>query len=118
VTWGPNRIDTFVRGTDNQMWRKSWDGQRWSSWEAFAGALTSGPDAAAPAGSQLDAYSLAGSGRLQHRAYAGRWGGWLGVGGQWASDPGVVSQVKGSVDVFEQGGDGQLWHTRMPSPIL
>ena len=22
VSWGPNRIDTFVRGTDNALWHK------------------------------------------------------------------------------------------------
>jgi hypothetical protein len=24
VSWGPNRIDCFVRGTDNAMWHKWW----------------------------------------------------------------------------------------------
>jgi hypothetical protein len=24
VSWGPNRIDTFVIGTDSAMWHKWW----------------------------------------------------------------------------------------------
>ena len=30
VSWGPNRIDVFVRGLDNAIWR-IWYDQRWSS---------------------------------------------------------------------------------------
>jgi hypothetical protein len=26
VAWGPNRLDTFVHGTDNQDWHKAWGG--------------------------------------------------------------------------------------------
>ena len=26
VAWGENRLDVFVRGTDNALWHKWWDG--------------------------------------------------------------------------------------------
>src|SRR5207245_2400307 len=36
VSWGANRIDIFVRGTDNALWHKWWDNY-WSSWENLGG---------------------------------------------------------------------------------
>ncbi len=45
VSWGLNRIDTFVKGTDNAMYHKWWDGSRWSDWEKIEGVLTSEPAA-------------------------------------------------------------------------
>jgi hypothetical protein len=32
VSWGPNRIDVFVRGTDARLYTKSWDGSAWSDY--------------------------------------------------------------------------------------
>jgi len=32
VSWDPNRIDVFVKGTDNCLWRKSWDGTGWTGY--------------------------------------------------------------------------------------
>ncbi|HEX4609483.1 MAG TPA: hypothetical protein VH092_14895, partial [Urbifossiella sp.] len=29
VSWGPNRLDLFARGTDGAVWHKWWDGQNW-----------------------------------------------------------------------------------------
>jgi hypothetical protein len=29
VSWGPNRMDVFVRGTDNALWHTWWDGTAW-----------------------------------------------------------------------------------------
>ena len=43
VSWGPNRIDTFVKGTDNALWHKAWDGFNWNNWESLGGVLTSAP---------------------------------------------------------------------------
>ena len=34
VSWGPNRLDTFVRGTDGAMWHQSWNGNSWGGWDA------------------------------------------------------------------------------------
>ena len=33
VSLGPNRIDTFIKGTDNTMWHKAWEGSRLLDWE-------------------------------------------------------------------------------------
>ena len=36
-------IKLFVRGTDNALWHKWWNGSAWSGWESLGGVLTSGP---------------------------------------------------------------------------
>ncbi len=44
-SWGPNRLDIFGLGTDNQMYQKSWTGSAWapsaSGWEALGGVFNS-----------------------------------------------------------------------------
>jgi hypothetical protein len=43
-SWASNRLDVFVRGTDNALWHKWFDG-RWFDWESLGGGLTSDPAA-------------------------------------------------------------------------
>src|SRR5439155_27283200 len=45
VSWRSNRMDAFVRGTDNALWTKSWNGSAWSGYtqlgsQPFAGQPT------------------------------------------------------------------------------
>jgi hypothetical protein len=52
ASWGPNRLDVFVRGQDDGLWHKSWNGTKWSDWDQpitgkFQGApaaVSWGPD--------------------------------------------------------------------------
>ena len=42
-SWGPNRTDTFIRGIDNTMYHKYFDGTKWSEWKNLGGELASAP---------------------------------------------------------------------------
>jgi nucleoid-associated protein YgaU len=46
VAWGPNRLDIFGLGTDNQMFHKAWTGSAWhpspTNWEALGGKFKDG----------------------------------------------------------------------------
>jgi hypothetical protein len=53
ATWGPGRLDVFVRGTDSQLWHKWYQGG-WSGWEPLGGILTSAPAATAWASGRID----------------------------------------------------------------
>ena len=33
VAWGPDRLDVFVRGTDNQLWQMAYAGGTWTGSE-------------------------------------------------------------------------------------
>ena len=45
-SWAANRLDVFVRGTDNALWHKWWNGSSWNGWESLGGVITSAPTAA------------------------------------------------------------------------
>ena len=46
VSWGSDRLDVFVRGTDNRIYHKAWSGNAWypgsgvSDWENIGGLLS------------------------------------------------------------------------------
>jgi Repeat of unknown function (DUF346) len=46
VSWGPDRLDIFGLGTNNEMFHKSWDGISWgpsqTGWEALGGVFDAG----------------------------------------------------------------------------
>src|SRR2546430_9755981 len=44
-SWGPDRTDVFIRGTDEALWQKTWDGRTWSKWHSLGGAIQSAPAA-------------------------------------------------------------------------
>jgi hypothetical protein len=44
VSWGPNRLDTFVIGTDSALYHKWWNGSSWgpsvTDYEYMGGVIT------------------------------------------------------------------------------
>ena len=106
-----DRLDAFVRGTDQQMWHKSWNGSQWSPWEPLGGVLASGPGAAAWGSGRLDVFVEGSDRQMWHKWWdSGSWSAWEPLGGVLASAPAVVSWAAGRLDVFVQGTDQQVWH--------
>jgi hypothetical protein len=105
-------MEIFGRGTDNGLWRRSWDGVRWNPWQPLGGVLTTGPDASSCAASKLDVFALGTDNGLWRESWTGSaWTPWQSVGGGWTSDPSAVC-VPGTsnIEVFERGADGALWY--------
>src|SRR5438093_7305494 len=46
VSWGANRLDVFVQGTDSALYTKSWDGSRWRGYTQLGGEPIMGTPAA------------------------------------------------------------------------
>lgn len=83
VSWGPNRIDVFIRGNDNALWHIDFNGTAWSGWENLGGSLTSGPDAASWASGRLDIFVRGPGNGLYHMVGgSGGWSSWGKPGGQ------------------------------------
>ena len=40
VSWGPGRLDIFVRGTDAALHHKYWDGHAWQDFESLGGVIS------------------------------------------------------------------------------
>ena len=93
VSWGPNRIDCFARGTDAAMWHRWWDGSAWGGWENLGGIILDKPDCVA-LGAEPDRLL-----RPRHRparcgtagGTAAAWGGWESLGGIILEKPDCVS---------------------------
>ena len=108
-TWGSGRLDIAVRGTDNQLWHKWFDGG-WHNWEALGGVLTDDPGAASWSPGRYDVFVRGTDNALWHRWYDGRWHDWESLGGVLASGPGVVAWGPNRLDVFVRGTDNAMWH--------
>jgi hypothetical protein len=112
TTWGPGRLDVFVRGRDNGLWHK-WYGGMWMGWEPLGsppGGLTSAPSAVSWASGRIDVFAAGAGGHLWHKWYRAGWSGWEPLGGVLVGAPAVSSWGFGRLDVFARGTDNQLWH--------
>jgi hypothetical protein len=69
ASWAENRLDVFVRGTDNALHHKAWDG-RWHGWEPLGGALTSEPAAVSRGPNQIDVFARGTDNALHHKWWA------------------------------------------------
>ncbi len=110
VSWGPNRIDTFVRGMDRALWHKWWDGSAWSSWESLGGSLGSAPAVASWQEGRLDVFVRGPSDHMWHKAWQGSWSEWEDLGGVLTSAPAAVSWAENRIDTFVRGTNNHMWH--------
>jgi hypothetical protein len=108
-SWAAGRLDVFVRGTDNALWRIWYDGD-WSRWELLGGILSSDPAAISWSFGRIDVFARGTDNALWHKWYDGGWSGWTSLGGVLKSGPTVCSWMPGRLDVFVQGTDNALWH--------
>jgi hypothetical protein len=108
-SWTPGRLDVFVRGMDDSLWHKWYDGG-WSGWESLGGTITSDPAAVSWSDGRIDVFARGPDGALWHKWYDGGWSGWESLGGALVGGPDVSSWAPGRLDVFARGTDNMLWH--------
>ncbi|MDF1505122.1 matrixin family metalloprotease [Roseisolibacter sp. H3M3-2] len=108
-SWAANRLDVFVRGTDNALWHK-WFAGGWSGWESLGGVLTSGPSAVSWGANRIDVVVRGTDNACWHKAWAPGWTGWGSLGGIITADPAICSWGPNRLDVFVRGADNALWH--------
>lgn len=68
ASWGPGRLDVFVRGTDDAVWRK-WSangGASWSNWESLGGVVTSSPASISRAPNHIEVFVRGTDSKLYH----------------------------------------------------
>jgi hypothetical protein len=109
ASWAPGRLDVFVRGADNALWHRWYQGG-WSGWESLGGYLTSDPAAVSWSGGRIDVFARGGDYGLWHEYFDAGWSGWSSLGGYLTSGPAVASWAPGRLDVFARGADNELWH--------
>ena len=110
-SWAANRLDCFVRGTNNAMWHKWWNGSSWSGWENLGGVLTSAPAAVSWGPNRIDCFVRGTDNAMWHKWWNGSsWSGWENLGGVLTSDPAVCSWGPNRLDCFVRGTNNAMWH--------
>jgi len=111
VSWGPNRLDAFVLGTDSALYHRWWDGRAWGGFESLGGVLTSPPSAVCWGENRIDVFGLGEDHAVWHRWWDGaNWGAWESLGGTLTSPPVACSWGPDRLDIFALGVDHALWH--------
>ena len=110
ASWAPGRQDAFVRGTDNALWHRWWDGRAWSGWESLGGVLTSDPGVAARAPGRLDVFVAGTDDAVWQRSWDGNaWGQWQRHDGMLTtSAPAVATWAPDHLDLFVRASDNTL----------
>ena len=120
-TWGPKRLDAFVRGTDGVLYHRFSDDFSDWQWDPYLPKIVATSDASSvsTAAGSIDVFVRGSDGGLWRTTYrAGTTSGtWQRLGGVLASGtaPSAVSLGSGDIDVFVEGADRQLWDDRYTS---
>jgi spore germination protein YaaH len=110
ASWGPNRLDIFVRGSNNAVWHRGSAVGGWSNWESLGGFATSDPAAVSWGDNRIDLFVRGLDNGLWHRAWNGVWNNWESLGGGLTSGPAVASWAANRLDVFARGANNALYH--------
>ncbi len=102
-------MDMFVRGSDNALWQRSFDGV-WHDWIPVLQGLAYDPVVASSGSGRFDLLVRGSDNSLQYTYYDGTWHDWSSQGGVITTDPSVASWGPGRFDVFARGNDNALWH--------
>ena len=119
---GPTQVDAFVRGTDNQIYFRAWNGTMWSDWNGVPqGVATSDPAAVSTLSSAAPGVPAVPDGwevfvrgtdnAIWHRQWTGiNWTQWQSLGGVATSGPDAATWAAGRLDFVVRGTDSAIWH--------
>jgi hypothetical protein len=75
VSWSENRLDLFVRGTDNAVYHKAWDGANWypslTDWEPLGGQIIGSVSAVSWSENRLDLFVRGTDNAVYHKTWDG-----------------------------------------------
>ena len=118
-TRGPNTIDVWVLGTDNNVYQLWWDGVTWNGWLGQgrpSGPGISGgshPTAISRDGTRVDVFARGGDNKLWQKTWSGfDWSSWVqpvGDAGTLGSSPDATSWDTTNLVVFIVGTDQHMY---------
>jgi hypothetical protein len=111
-SWGAGTSDVFVRGTDNALWHRHFDGTTWGGWESLGGILTADPAAVSSAANLIDVFVRGTDNAIWHRRFNGSsWSAWDSIGGVATTGASASSWGANRLDVVVAGTNNYgLWH--------
>jgi Trypsin len=131
VSWGPNRIDVFMRGGDSNpqtnyfssmsLWHAYWSGGGWSWQHIDDQGLASHPVAVSWGVNRLDVFALLSNGHIEHY-FSNDGTSWFiepvptnGGPATFLPEMKAFSTSSGSLDLYAVGIDSKLYHTHYNS---
>ena len=110
ASWGPDRLDVFVTGTDSQLYHKWWNGSAWgpsvTGYEAMGGTIIGEPRVVAWGPDRLDVFVTGTNGALFHKWWNGS---------AWGPSVTGYESLGGVISSFREG-DGTP--ATGPAPVL
>ncbi|QRP46310.1 glycoside hydrolase family 27 protein [Amycolatopsis sp. FDAARGOS 1241] len=99
------RVDVYVRGLDNAVWQRTYDGKHWGGWRRLGGNLTDSPSVTADG----TLYTRGADGKVWIRTTDGRWSS-LGSPNdtQIYGRPGAATSTAGTTVAVRTPDDG-VW---------
>jgi len=108
VSWGPNRLDAFIIGTDGTLHQRWWDGSQWNGFLNLGGSWLFEPVTISRKPNTLDVFLVGTNHSVYVKSWDGSTGGWSdfkNLGGVVVAPPAVTSRQSEYVDVFVIGLD-------------
>jgi hypothetical protein len=106
-------LDVFVRGGNQELWRKTWASGAWGAWTSLGGTLVGGIDAMSWGTGHSDVFALGTDGNIYHRYLNnGVWYDWTPMGqppSGVGSDTAAVCKTTNACHLFVRGKDRQLY---------
>jgi hypothetical protein len=122
ASWDKYRLDIFVKGSDDNMWTRFWNGNNWSNWQNH-GKPNQTPLASAPScvswstgthsDKRIDCFVKAGNALWTKYFNGSHWSKWERhgnpIGTAIDSAPSATSTGWRKLDVFTKCTDGNMW---------
>ncbi|GHO90425.1 hypothetical protein KSF_004730 [Reticulibacter mediterranei] len=111
ISLGPNRMDVFIRSTDNHIYDKTYNGS-WGLWQDLGGDYQSSPTVTSLAAGSMMLFALTNntiSGRTFSNGSWGAWGKADPTGGASGTIGASRAGFSGQVDLFVPDSGGFLW---------
>ena len=70
ASWSSNRLDVFVRGTDNAMHQKWWNGTQWNGFANLGGIIVGSPAAVSWGPNRIDCFAAGTNNHMLHKWWA------------------------------------------------
>lgn len=111
LSWGPNRLDCFVVGTDGAIWHRWWDETGWRGWESLQGAIHAiggGPSCTSWGVGRIDCFVMGTDKSLWHNWFADGlgWAGWHNRNVNLVFPPKCMSVAIGEIHCLAVGTTG------------
>ena len=115
VSWGQGRMDVVVRGSNNNVYHRTYVNGAWQGWADLGAQCNGSPSICSMWPGRLDVFMRGFDNNLWHNAGngAGTWYGWENLGDTLTASPDCVSRGDGKIDVVFRGSNDDIWHRWM-----